>query len=1085
MIRLRLLTLTLVCLASLNAQDSTGTLEGQVTDKNGGMIGGAIVTVRNLQTGYTQSQTTANNGLYRLALLPVGRYSLSVEAAQLARFRQEPIAIAVSRTARVDVALELHTVMESVTVTADAGVVDTASNTLGKVVSGREVMELPLNGRNFTQLGLLQTGVAPMPAGVLTMGGSLRAGQSYAVNGQRPESNNYLLDGSQNNNRVDGGFALKIPVDAIAEFRILTHTSPPEYGGYSGSTTSVVTRTGGNQLHGTLYEFFRNDKLDARNFFSRSVEPLKQNQYGGTAGGPIQKDRLFFFGYYEGYRNRQGVTRSAVVPTAAEREGDFSALPNPLLNYAAGGTPFPNNRIPASLFSSVARNVINLYPLGNVTPSVYSTTVVTDNDSDQAGGRLDFNQSERDRFFMRYSYSTGDNLNPISIRGTPLPGFPTRDDLTAHSAVLSNVLVLSPALSNSARASFFRYSFFFDERLNRTTPRDLGFNYDSASALGQGPPFFNLAGYSPIGGAQSGPRTSAQNTYELQDSLLWLHGAHSFKFGDEFRRNQINVFQATVPNGLYIFSSSFPASDAFANLLLGRPVLFYQGLGDFYRGLRNWGNALYVQDEWRAGRRLTINYGLRWEIINPNSEIHNRLASFIPGLQSTVIPSAPRGIVYPGDPGVSAGITAKYYKGLMPRVGIAWDPSGQGTWSIRAGYATFYDPFANGAGTASSAAVSALPWARFVQKSGPTLQFANPFGGQPLPAPDSFVYPSTLLALDSSARPPYAQDWNVSVQRALHRDYLLEVRYVGTKGTRLPRTIEDNPAIYGPGATSANADRRRIYANCRPNGGPCDLASVAFLTYGSNSTYHAGQVSLSRRFAAGLGFNVSYWYSKSLDYLSAMNLNIASAQALAGENDLAQNPSDLRAEHGPSLFDAKHRFVASGSWELPIGRGMRGTRRTLLHGWQLNVIATANSGTPFTVYDSANVALQASNPPISGYFASRPDLIGDPASGPHTAAQWISRSPFLRLNPLTQAGQFGNAGRNIARGPGSSDLDLSLMKNFVVTERWRIQFRAESFNSTNHPNLGLPVADLASPNFGRILSAGPARLTQFAAKVIF
>ncbi len=676
------------------------------------------------------------------------------------------------------------------------------------------------------------------------------------------------------------------------------------------------------------------------------------------------------------------------------------------------------------------------------------------------------------------------NLNPISIRGTPLPGFPTRDNLTAQSAVLSNIHVFSPDLSNSARLSFFRYVFDFDQRLNQTPPSALGFQFDSASQLGQGPPFFNVSGYSPIGGASSGPRDSAQNTFELEDGLGWFHGKHSAKFGAEFHRNQINVFQATVPNGLIIFSPSFPTSDAFANLLIGAPVVFYQGIGDFDRGVRNWATGLYAQDEWRVSRTLTLNYGVRWDIITPNTEIRGRLNTFIPGVQSVVQPNAPLGLLFPGDPGIGPGLAPNYYKAFQPRIGLAWDPTGQGIYSVRAGYGIFYDPFSNGINIAANPAVSAAPWAQFDQFTG-NINFASPYTGHPLPVPGTFANPSTILAMDSTARPPYAQDWNVSVERAFHKDYLLEVRYVATKGTRLPRNVEADPAVYGPGATSANADRRRIYADCAPNNGPCRLATVAFLTYGSNSTYESGQISLSHRYAAGFTFNVSYWFSKSLDYLSSININNSSGLGLAGENDLAQNPFDLRAEHGPSLFDATHRFVASGTWELPFARRSSGVTALLFRGWQANTIASANSGTPFTVFDSTNVSLQASSPPLSAYFASRPDVIGNPNAGPHTVEQWISASSFLRLNPKTQAGQFGNAGRNIARGPGASDVDVSLMKNFRMTERTSLQFRAESFNVANHPNFAIPIADLASPNFGRILSAGPSRLTQLALKVLF
>ena len=752
----------------LAAQEATGTLEGQVSDVHAGAIGGATVTVKNLATGHTQTQISSASGFFRVALLPVGSYSLSVQASSFARFLQEPIDIAVSQTARVDVQLQLATVTESVTIHGDATQVDTATNTLGKTVDGREILDLPLNGRNFTQLGLLQTGVTPLTAGVLKIGGTIRQGQAYAVNGQRPESNNYLLDGSENDNRVDGGYALQIPVDAISEFRILTHTAPPEYGGYSGSTTSVVTKSGGNDFHGTLYEFFRNNVLDTRNFFSRDVEPLRQNQFGATVGGPIRKNRLFVFGYYEGFRNGQGFTQAAAVPTAAERAGDFSGLPSPLLNIAAGGVPFPGGKIPAAAFDPIAQNIVKLYPLGNVSPSVYSATVVADNNLNQAGGRLDFDRSERDQLFGRYSYSTGYNLNPISVRGAPVPGFPTRDDLTAQSAVLTNTHLFSPTLTNSARVSFFRYVFDFDQRRNQTPPSAFGFQYDSASAFGQGPPFFNVSGYSPIGGATSGPRLSTQNTYELGDSVSWFRGSHSMKFGVDFRRNQINVFQATVPNGLIIFSPAFPTTDAFANLLLGAPVVFYQGLGDFYRGLRNWGTAVYAQDEWRVSRRFTLNYGLRWEAINPNSEIHNRLNGFVPGVQSVVRPEAPTGILFPGDPGVGHGIAQNYYKSFMPRVGFAWDPTGQGVWSIRSGYAIFYDPFSNGANIAATYPVSALPWVQFDQFTG-KINFANPFLGHPTPQPNTFAKPSTLLAMDPAARPPYAQDWNVSIQRAFHK----------------------------------------------------------------------------------------------------------------------------------------------------------------------------------------------------------------------------------------------------------------------------------------------------------------------------
>ncbi|HEV3486199.1 MAG TPA: hypothetical protein VG106_12380, partial [Vicinamibacterales bacterium] len=444
---------------------------------------------------------------------------------------------------------------------------------------------------------------------------------------------------------------------------------------------------------------------------------------------------------------------------------------------------------------------------------------------------------------------------------------------------------------------------------------------------------------------------------------------------------------------------------------------------------------------------------------------------------------APRGLVFPGDPGVAKGI-AHGAHAYMPRAGFAWDPTGVGTWSVRASYGLFYDQFQNGAGTASQIAISAIPWAQFNQFSGVGLNFQNPYSGRAFPAPESFVRPSTVFGLDVDAKPPYTQNWNVSIQRSLWGTHLLELRYVGAAGSRLPRNVEANPAVYGPGATAQNADRRRIYANCPPDGGACDFSTIAMLKNITRSSFNSGQVSLSRRYASGFGFNVSYWLSKSLDHLSAMNLSGSAAKPLAGENDLAQNPFDLEAEWGPSLFDARHRFVASASWEPHVPRATPAVVRAIADGWQINVIGAYNSGTPFTVSDSANVSLQANSPPISGFAASRPNVVGDPNAGPHRVDEWISRSAFQRLDPLTQAGQFGNAGRNIARGPSYTNVDLSLVRTVPISGV-RLQLRAEAFNVLNHANFGLPVGDLNSPNFGRILSAGPPRLMQFAAKVMF
>ena len=1070
------------------AQDTTGILEGRITDPSGSSVPGATVRLTNAATGFTRTQQTLRTGSYHAAL-PPGEYDLTVEASNFALYTRKAVLLSVSRTARIDVALTLARDKDSVTVNAETPLVNTSSNELGNVVSSRELTDLPLDGRNFTQLGLLQPGVAPITAGLAAAGGSLRGGQAYAVDGQRPESNNYLLDGVTNVNRVDGGFALKTPVDAIQEFRILTQTAPAEYGGTSGATTTVITRSGTNAFHGALYEFLRNDALDSRNFFAKAVEPLKQNQFGGTLGGPLRKNKDFAFGYYEGFRNVQGVTQSATVPSDAERKGDFSGLrdpqtgqPAPLINYFTG-MPFPNNIIPAPAISPVAAKLAQFYPHANAGPNLFITTQNRRNQTDQGGLRLDHLFRETDQLAFHYEHSQSSNVDPLSVAGANVPGFPVGEDLSTHSVSLSGTHLFSSSAVNIFRAGFFRNGFNTDNPLNRTSPRDLGFNYDSSLPAAKGTPFFIVSGYASIGDPITGPRDTTQNTYEAQDSYAKTAGAHSVKLGVEFRRNQINMTEGIASNGFFVFAP-FPASDPFASFLLGFPVVFFQGGGDFNRGLRNIDFGAYAQDEWRVTPRLTVNYGLRWELSTPFTDIRNRMNAWAPGRQSQIYRNAPAGLLFPGDPGVPDGIAPIYGKAFMPRVGIAWDPAGKGKTSVRAAFGIFYDSFTNGVGGPLQAPLSALPWTQARQLSAP-VNFTDPWGGQNPFSLSSFPQPTTVLTVESGMRPPYAQNWNLSVQQSLASSLLLDLRYIGNKGTRLPRLIEGNSAVYGPGATADNADQRRLYAGCHGTGGPCDFGSVGLIADSTNSTYHAAQAALSRRFANGLAFLGSYTFSKTLDYVSTFNVSGSAPRLVAGENDLAQNPFNLNAEHGPSIFDARHRFVFSGSYALPGPHSSRGAMKAALDGWQLNVIANLNSGTPFTVYDSANVALQGSSPEITGFYSSRPDLIANPNAGPHTPDSWVSRAAFRRLNPVTQAGQFGSEGRNAIRGPGTGNADLSLLKSFALRENWRLQFRAECFNVVNHANFGLPENDLASPNFGRVLEAGSPRVFQFGLKLVY
>jgi hypothetical protein len=460
--------------------------------------------------------------------------------------------------------------------------------------------------------------------------------------------------------------------------------------------------------------------------------------------------------------------------------------------------------------------------------------------------------------------------------------------------------------------------------------------------------------------------------------------------------------------------------------------------------------------------------------------------AWAPGRQSTVRPDAPAGLLFPGDPGIPDGIAAVDYHEFMPRFGFAWDPTGHATTTIRGAYGIFYEGYTNGVGGPLQAAVSALPWTEAYQLPGPGLNFADPYNGTVPPfATQTFVRPATVLTVESGMLPPYSQQWNLSAQHVFGRLYTLDVRYVGTKGTHLPRFTEANPAIYGPGATASNADERRLYAGCSSALGSCAFGSVGLIADNNSSTYHSLQASLSRQFTKGLAFQFSYWWSKSLDYSSSLNLAGSAPTLVAGENDLAQDPFNLRAEHGPSLFDATHRFTFSGSYELPRWQSAPTAAGLLVNGWQLNTIGTFSSGMPFTVYDSDNAPLQGQSPEITGFYSSRPNVLSDPNNGPRTPNEWVSRDAFQQLTQQDNPGQFGNLGRNSVRGPGIANVDISLFKYFNFTESARLQFRAEAFNIFNHANFALPQNDLNSPAFGQVLQASPPRLLQLALKFLF
>jgi Carboxypeptidase regulatory-like domain/TonB dependent receptor len=1114
-----LIVFAILCAGSAPAQQFSASIRGTVTDETGAVVSNTKVTAIQPETGLQRTSSSDSQGVYVVVELPVGHYRVEAEAKGFKKYVQEGISLDVNQSATVAIHLVVGTATQQIEVKADALMIESTSTSLGKTVGEREVLDLPLNGRHFTQLGLLQPGVVPITPGLAVAGGTLREGQAYAVNGQRPESNNFLIDGADNFNTVDGGFVLEPPVDAISEFRILTHTANAEFGHSTGSTTNIVTRSGTNGFHGAAWEFLRNNAMDAKSFFADSVEPLKRNQFGGTFGGPIKKDKTFFFLYYEGVRNRQGETSRATVPSDAERSGDFGdqcALNNGTFNGAGlcidntsgqlsqkgqlfsffvppntPPQPFPFNQLP--FINPISQNILPFFPLANSGPFTFVGTQTLTSDGDQFGVRVDHYLTERDALNFRYSFGQRDQTDPVSTAGANVPGFPVGENQRSQNFVAQETHTFTPALVGTVRISYLRNKFLLDEHLNHTDPASLGFKYAPTLDEAIGPPFVIVSGYASVGDPITGPRNTYQNSYDFSGSLTWVSGKHQIRFGGGYQYDQINVLQGIATNGFFVFAN-FPLSNPFASFLFGQPVNFLQGGGDFSRGLRGHAFHLFAQDTWKVTPRLTVNYGLRYEVPSPYTEIRNRQNLWEPGVQSTVFPTAPAGLLYPGDKGVPDGLIPTERDAFAPRVGLAWDVTGKGRWLVTAAYGIFYDPYYTGQGGPLQTPISAPPYLQTPQIMLPN--FADPYLGQN-PFNGSFASPMTLLTLDPKLRLPYAQDWNLNVQRAFGNDWLLEVGYIGTKGTRLPRFIEGNPTVYHPNLSPSDnatfSDQRRLYSGCTVQAPtvPCTYSSVGLISGIASSTYNALQASLRKRFSHGLSMLASYTLSKTLDDASTFNITGSASQSVAGENDLAQNPFDVAAERGRSMFDARHRFVLSYQWNLPWFSQPQNWYGHILGNWQVNGITTFMSNPPFTVYDSSNPPVQGSAPEISGFFSSRPDIVGNPNSGTcqqngatvpvRTSECWFNTGAFQQ----TQPGQFGNLGRNTLKGPAYQQWDFSAIKTIPIHEAVSLQFRAEFFNIFNNVNFRLPDNDINSPNFGQIQAAQPGRVVQLALKFQF
>jgi len=1028
---------------AVHGQSLLGTINGQVTDSARKLAPGAKVKLVQEETNKSRTATSDGGGDFRFTLLPPGTYRLEVEHTGFRRHVQTLI-LQMNQELRVDVPLLPGNLSEQVTVTATRGMLRTASAALGGVVENEQVTGLPLDGRNFYELSLLLPGVAPAASG---SAGSVRGDFAININGAREDSNYFLLDGVFNGDPKLNGFAVQPPVDAIQEFEVLSNAYDASFGRNVGGQISVVTKSGGNHLHGTAYEFFRNAATDARNFFApgREAKPQYQrNQFGASLGGPLRRDRTFFFVDYEGRRLNEGITRVTNVPTALERSGDFSKSFAPPINPFTQ-QPFPGNQIPSFFQNPVGQKIAALYPQPNRSvpgQNFVSSPVERDNDH-HFDVRVDHALTSRDDLTLRYSFNDRSLFEPFTGPAFPMvPGYGDNVPRRAQNAMIRDVHTFSPRCLNELRLGFSRVAAgAFPQGQGTSINRQVGLPEFSSNPRDFGLSYLTVTGYSPLGDEYNNPQFSATNNWQIADQATLVHGRQQAKFGFDFRYLQQNAFRDIQSRGFLNFQGAV-TGNPLADLLLGLPTVTGGARLDNPQHLRAKSYGFFGQYNTRLGRDLDLAVGLRYEFNSPPVDTRDRANLYDPATGQ---------LAQVGTKGIPRGGYQPDRNNLGPRIGLAWNPKG-GPWVFRSGYGVYYDQASLAPGEGLYFNQPYFDFKLFFQYPGlPPLTLADPFPKNfPIPVPGSaFTYQRDL-------RTAYTQQWNVGVQRQLGKRRVFEVAYVGSKGTKLLAARDLNQAR--PSAAPQNL---------RPN--PF-FADINVAESRASSNYHSLQARFQQQLSRGLALLTSYTWSKSLDDASSFFTS-------AGDANFPQDSRNVRAERGRSNFDVRQRLVMSYSYDLPVARNHR-----WLGGWQTYGIWTFQTGRPFTVALLPDIDNSNTGRSSLGFGANnRPNRAASGSLSNPTADRWFNTAVFV-TSPF---GTFGNSGRNILDGPGLQSFNVSLVKNTTLREGLSAQFRAEAFNLFNRPNFDLPDIFVGSPSFGKITSAQSPRRVQFGVKLLF
>jgi hypothetical protein len=1021
------------------AQTAGGRISGNILDPAGAALPQAKVTVEQLETGLVRTVESGASGEYSFPLLPVGPYRVTASRPGFQSAARQ-VRLEVGRALSVTLQLPLDVAREGVVVAADTTpLVESQSAARGAVVSRETINDLPLNGRDFLQLSLLAAGALPSAPGSEL---SRQNSSGIHLNGAREASNNFLLDGADNNDLFINRIVVSPPLDGVREFRLHSSDYQAEYGRSGGAQVNILTRGGENRFHGTLYDYLRNADLDARNFFDPPGQPIPQfqrNQFGGAAGGPIRREHTFFFLGYEGTRLRQGITKTARVPSAAEKAGDFSASSKPVIDPFTQ-QPFPGNKIPASRLDPIGKALAQYWPdpnRSNPNQNLVSSPVASTR-ADQGYGRLDQYFSRRDTIYVRYNFSDDRSLSPFNEGVTNVPGFGSFILDRGQNAAASETHVASASTIWEARFGFNRLRrSVLQQNIGNDIGGRLGIPGLSRNPIDFGFPAIIVAGYDSLSDNIALPIMRRDNTFHWLGSLIHVRGRHTFKAGGEYRRFTADGVNEAFARGQFTFQPTFTRNSV-ADLLLGLPTLTLQTKANNPMALRTAAWNFYAQDDWKLSSRLTLNLGLRYELNLPPVDAGNHF---------TVFDLSSRQLVPVAAAGIPPSGFHTDHNNFAPRFGVSWSPDSQARLVFHAGYGIFYDSTILEANSGLYFNPPEFELNLFFPSAQRLLTLSNPFpaGAGITPAP-------SINTVQSDFRTPYMQQWNTSVEREIGLGMVVRGAYVASKGTKLLRRRDINQPAPGPG----NVNARRPYAG---------FGAITLAESGSSSIYHSAQLSLERRFRPGLLSSISYTVSKSIDDASEY-------LATSGDQSFPQNSQNMRGERGLSNFDIRQRLVFYATYDLPW------KRNRLPGGWQWNIIGIFQSGPPFTPdlsFDNSNTGN------TGGIFGTdRPNVVGNPGAGPHGSPErFFNTAAFATAPPF----QFGNAGRNILTGPGLWTLDSALVKTFSLTESVKCDVRAEVFNSFNHPNFALPnrVSDL--PAFGSIASAGPSRQIQFSLRL--